>query len=477
MGQFDAALISYRRVAELKPDSAGAHINLGNVFMMIGQYESALASCRRAVEIEPDFAMAHNNLGNVLMVLGQYDSALASYHRALKIDPECDEALLGVSRLCMINGEMKEAEETVKKILEVNPNNLEARIQLTSVRKTQAGDENLAALLKMEEDARNGRVLMPYQDAISLHFTLGNCFDDLGDHDRAFLHFIEGCKLKRATFEYDAAQMTKQFDSVIRVFDQATIERLRGGGSLSNVPIFVLGMPRSGTTLTEQIIASHPEVHGAGELDDLLLIALRDVAGTTGFPDNIRALDQANLAKWADEYVACLRQHAPDARHITDKMPNNFWLIGLIHVMLPNAKIIHVNRNPVDTCLSCFTKMFSAVMMQTYDLAELGRYYVDYARLMEHWRKVLPAGAFLDVQYEDIVADQETQARHIIDFCGLEWNDACIDFHKLKRSVGSASMMQVRQPIYKSSVERWRSYEKYLGPLLDALGDLAPKRN
>jgi hypothetical protein len=263
----------------------------------------------------------------------------------------------------------------------------------------------------------------------------------------------------------------------MRIFDQATIERLRGGGDSSQLPIFVLGMPRSGTTLTEQIISSHPDVHGAGELPDLMAIAQRDVAGTGAvFPNNIPALDLAGLGTWGADYVNGLQRRAPTAKRITDKMPVNFLAIGLIHMMLPNAKIIHVDRNPVDTCLSCFMQLFSSRQDQTYDLAELGRYYVDYARLMEHWRNVLPKGAFLDVQYEDIVADQETQARLMIAFCGLDWNDACIDFHKNKRPVRTASVSQVRQPIYKSSVERWRPYEKFLGPLLDALDDLAPKR-
>jgi hypothetical protein len=255
------------------------------------------------------------------------------------------------------------------------------------------------------------------------------------------------------------------------------MERLRGGGNPSRLPVFVLGMPRSGTTLVEQIISSHPDVHGAGELPDLLEIAQRDIAGTgAAFPNNIPAIDKAGLAGWAADYVAGLHRRAPDARHITDKMPANFLAVGLINMMLPNAKIIHVSRNPVDTCLSCFMQLFGSGQEQTYDLAELGRYYADYARLMEHWRSVLPDGAFLDAQYEDIVADQETQARRMIAFCGLDWNDACIDFHKNKRSILTASVTQVRQPIYKSSVERWRHYEKFLGPLLDALGDLAPKR-
>ncbi|MDH4235466.1 MAG: sulfotransferase, partial [Gallionella sp.] len=473
--QPEVALSSFRTALKIKPDYAEAHNNLGNTLKELGNLDAAAESYRRALEIKPNHTETLTNLGNVLKDLGQAKDAAASYRRALEIDPAYDKALLGVSQLYAISGKMDEAEVMVKKALAIKPDNLEARVLLANARKVHPGDENLAALLAIEETARNSESPMSYQKMIPLHFALGKCFDDLGDHERAFPHFLEGCKLKRATVNYDTAQMTQQFDNVMRVFDQASIERLRGGGNPSHVPIFVLGMPRSGTTLTEQIIASHPEVYGAGELPDLQAIAQREVAGTTGFPGNILALDQAGLTRWADDYVAGLRQRAPDAMHITDKMPGNFWYIGLINVMLPNARIIHVNRNPVDTCLSCFTILFNT-LIQTYDLAELGRYYVDYARLMDHWRKVLPAGAFLDVQYEEIVADQDTQARRIIDFCGLEWSDACIDFHNSKRAVNTASVTQVRQPIYKSSVERWRPYEKYLGPLLDALGDLAPER-
>lgn len=465
------ALQAFQKTAELMPDDAGAHYNLGLVLKNSGLLNDAVASYRRALRIKPDYVEAYNNLGNTLKDLGQFDDAMYSYRRALGIDPMCIEALLGVSHLHAINGEMREAEEGIKKVLEINPNDPEVCFLRAMIRKTQAGDENFSTLLVAEEKVRNRQVLMPKQKLIYMYFALGKCFDDLGDYDRAFPYFMEGNRLMRSSFEYDAAQMTRRVDEVIRIFNRATIERLRGVGNPSEVPIFVLGMQRSGTTLVEQIISSHPEVHGAGELPDMLTITQRDVAGARGFPGNIPALDCVTLTKWADDYVASLRKHAPDARHITDKMPNNFRVIGLIHLMLPNARIIHVNRNPVDTCLSCHTKLFSGMLYHTYDLAELGRYYVDYVRLMEHWRNTLPAGAFLDVQYEDIVADQETQTRRIIDFCGLDWNEACIDFHMNKRSVGTASMTQVRQPMYRSSVERWRTYEKHLAPLLAILGD------
>jgi len=476
LGKLDEAVASFRNALKIRPGSAVTYNNLGVALKESGSLEAAIECYRMAIQIKPDYAEAHANLGNVLKDIWQFEDALVSYRRALAIDPSCDDAMLGVSHLCVINGEMTEAVEMVNKALAIRPDNLEARFLLANARKAQHGDENLAALIAAEEAARSSSVLLPRQQVISLHFALGKSFDDIGEHDRAFPHFLDGCKLKRTTIEYDSEQMTQRFNETIRIFDTATLNRLRGGGNPSNVPIFVLGMPRSGTTLTEQIIASHPEVYGAGELPDLPAIARRDVAGMAGFPENISVLDAATLAKWGDDYVAGQRRHAPDAPHITDKWPDNFWYIGLIHVMLPNAKIVHVNRNPVDTCLSCFTKLSSKGLDQSYDLAELGRFYVGYARLMDHWRKVLPAGAFMDVSYEGIVADQEAQARHIIDFCDLEWNDACLDFHKNKRAVSTASMTQVRQPIYKFSVERWRPYEKYLGPLLDALGDLAPER-
>ena len=477
LGDLNAAIENYRKAIGLNPDYAEAHSNLGNVLKDLGRFDSAAEYCRRALELNPGNAEANSNLGNILKDIGQFGNAVACYRQALEINPMCDKAILGESQLHMINGEMELAEATIKKALKIKPDNLEARFLLAQARKTRTGDENLAALVNTEKAVRDHLLSLPYQKLVSLYFALGKSFDDLGEYDRAFPYFAEGCKIKRATIEYNPAQMAQHFNNVMRIFDQATLERLRGAGNPSRVPIFILGMPRSGTTLTEQIIASHPDAHGAGELPDISVIAQREVAGIHGFPGNILKLDHASLTKWADDYVAGLRRRDPNSRYITDKMPINFWFIGLIHVMLPNARIIHMKRNPVDTCLSCFTKLFNGALNHTYDLAELGRYYVDYARLMEHWRKSLPEGAFLDVQYEDVVSEQEMQARRILDFCGLEWNDACIDFHKTKRSVGTASLSQVRRPIYKSSVERWRSYEKHLGPLLDVLGDLANYQN
>ena len=476
LGQFDDAVASYRRALKIKPDYADVHCNLGNVLQDVGQFNLAIESYRRALAIKPNDAESHCNMGIALKELGQLDEAVSSYRRALETDSGYNnEALLGLGGIYMTNGDMDGAENIFRQVLANDADNIQARHSLALIRKVNAGDENLAALEAAELKSRQPGQQLPDKTAIKLHFALGKCYEDCKQYDKAFLRFLEGNRLKRATYDYDVNKIAREFDSIIRVFDQSMLERFRGGGHMSHVPIFVLAMPRSGTTLTEQIIASHPDVYGAGELRDLSSIAHRQVAGKS-FPQNMLAIDRTQLTAWGTDYISGLQKRAPVAQHITDKLPGNFVLIGLIHLMLPNARIIHVNRNPVDTCVSCFTQLFQTMNEYTYDLSELGYYYVHYARLMEHWRDVLPVGTFLDVQYEEVVVNPEAQARRILEYCGLEWNDACLDFHKNKRSIHTASVAQVRRPMYSSSVERWRHYENYLAPLLDALGNLAPKQ-
>ena len=470
------ALASFKRALELRPEYTEALVGLSKTFLALERFQDARSSALRANQLEPDNVAVHAMLGKIHTELAESDLAESRFSRALSLDPLCEEALLGLAHLSLENGQMEKARELFGRAIEKNSNILPARAQLAQAQKVTAADENFMALQAIEKQLDD----YPAALAIALHYALGKCYDDIGDHAKAFPHFLAGGRLKRETLTYDQAAVEKQFSDVMQILDQDTVNRLRGGGDPSPAPIFVLGMPRSGTTLTEQIIASHPDVHGAGELSDLFRVARRKDAQTgklLAFPNNLRSLDQGTLAIWGAEYLAALKRHAPDALRITDKMPANFMAIGLIHVMLPNAKIIHVKRNPVDTCLSCFTRLFKNNYQGfTYDLAELGRYYVNYARIMDHWRNVLPSNAFMEVQYEEIVADQETQAQRLIEYCGLEWNEACLSFYKTRRTVRTASLTQVHQPIYTSSIERWRPYESFLEPLLGALGDLVPNR-
>jgi hypothetical protein len=325
----------------------------------------------------------------------------------------------------------------------------------------------------MQELATQQDGLSP-TDRVHLDFALAKALADLKEHRRSFEHLLRGNAGKRATIPYDEAAAMALFDRIEATFTPELIAAQSGLGDPSGVPIFVLGMPRSGTTLVEQILASHPLVHGAGELktfNDVVDTVRGPDGAVAPFPEFVPALEAAPIRMIGAHYLAQIQALAPKASHITDKMPSNYYFAGLIHLALPNARIIHTMRDPVDTCISCFSKLFTAEQNHTYDLGELGRYYRRYQELMTHWRRVLPAGRILDVRYEDVVADLEGQARHMIAHCGLEWDPRCLAFHATERPVRTASATQVRRPIYRSAIGRWRVYEEFLAPLLRELAE------
>ena len=472
MDRLDEATALFRRSLELKPRYPEALIGLARTLHEQDDLDAAEALLRQAVDAAPQMVDAHCQLGTVLTEQGMAEEAEAAYKQALAIDPAQADALAGLGNLRLEAGAIDEAETLLKEAVAIAPDNVGARFHLTQVKKVKPGNENLAALEALAPGASD----MSAEKQIALHYALGKAYDDLEDYDRAFPRFMEGAKIKRSKLNYDSRADVARVARIADIVTPDFIARLQGAGNGSDTPVFVLGMPRSGTTLTEQIIASHPDVFGAGELSDLMEIAQQQPVGNDflPYPENLNRLDATTLTAWGNDYVKRLKRRAPKARRITDKMPANYLALGLIPLLLPNAKIVHVMRNPVDTCVSCFTRLFNRHQDATYDLAELGRHYAAYARLMQHWRALLP-GRVLEVQYEDIVADMEGQARRLIDFAGLEWNDACLAFHKTQRSIRTASVTQVRQPIYSSSVERWRHYEQFLGPLLEGLGEFAPR--
>ena len=437
--KLEQAFAMLKRSLALNPNKAETHNMLGRAFFEAHQTDSAIASYRRAMALKADFADPYNNLGNALKELGKFDEALAAFDQALAIQPD----LVG------------------------------AYVNLVDAKKFERNDD--PHLVAMEGFAAKIETL-PEERQQHLHFGLAKAYDDLKRYDEGFAHLLKGNALKRKTIVYDEPVVLSYFQRVRETITAEIVREKSDGGFETRQPIFVLGMPRSGTTLVEQIIASHPMVAGAGELKDLIdtVNAVRSRDGSQApYPDFLPVLTADELAKIGEAYARRLDKQAPGSPRITDKMPSNFYFVGLIHLALPKAKIIHTNRNPVDTCVSCFSKLFAGEQTQTYDLGELGRYYRAYYELMAHWRRVLPAGSFLDVQYEEVVGDTEGNARRILEFCGLDWDPRVLDFHKHERPVKTASASQVRKPIYGSSVARWRNYEKHLGPLLAELGDLA----
>jgi tetratricopeptide (TPR) repeat protein len=463
------ALASYDRVIALRPGYADGYLNRGNALQDLGRLPEALASFDKVIAIKPDFAEAYSNRGNVLKQLERLDEALSSLEKAITLNPNSAALHTNYGNVLKELGQFQQARDAYAHALQLDPDLPGVYLNLAGLKTFSPGDPHFAA---MESVAANTQELSTFE-RMQLDFALGKAYADLKDYGRSFGHLLAGNAAKRATICYDERTVFDFFDRIETLFTRELIATKAGIGYDSSMPIFVIGMPRSGTTLVEQILASHPLVHGAGELQTLGEV-LRCVCGSSGnkssFPDLTRALDQAALQQIGKRYVASVRARAPEGKRVTDKMPSNFYYAGLIHLALPNAKIIHTVRDPIDTCLSCFSYLFSGDQNHTYDLGEIGRYYKRYEWLMAHWRRVLSVGYILDVRYEDVVADLKGQARRILEHCGLPWDDRCLHFHKIERPVRTASALQVRQPIYNSAVGRWRMYEEFLGPLLLELG-------
>jgi len=370
-------------------------------------------------------------------------------------------------------GRLDEARQAIDAAIAAAPGRVRSYYNLAESRKLQLGDPHLAAMEALARDVSS----LDAVERIELDFALAKAYADCGEHERSFERLREGNALKRRRTIYDEAAALGVFARTRASVTRELILDRADAGDPSATPLFILGMPRSGTSLVEQILASHPAVFSAGEIDDFDRAAGALVGLGTGEasqrPEAAARLSRAQLRELGAAYLGRIRGVAPEAARITNKTPDNFRFVGLIHMALPNARIIHMRRDPVDTCLSCYSKLFVENQPFAYDLGELGRYYRGYDALMAHWRAALPPGVMLEVRYEDVVADLEGQARAILAHCGLEWDRRCLDFHLTERPVRTASVIQVRQPIYRSAVGRWRAYERFLGPLLAELAPLA----
>jgi tetratricopeptide (TPR) repeat protein len=471
LDNLQAAIFHYGRAVELRPASAESHNNLGNALQKRGRYQEAIAHYRAAIRLKPNDASAQRNMGDAWRSLQRFDKAVASYKAGLINDPTDTTAMNHLGGALMITGHLDEAARVYEAALKIQPQNVGIHFNYATVKRFAAGDPRLPVL----EDLAAREAQLPDEGRVALHFTLGKAYADLRDGERSFHHLKVANRIERQHLTYDELSTLTLFERIRDAFTKDMLRTRSGAGHRSETPIFVVGMPRSGTSLVEQILASHPRVHGAGEVNHFSTTTTSFAARSkTQYPEMVFKLSDDDLRELGKAYLAQISGPAASAARIVDKMPANFLSVGLIHLALPQARIIHIKRDPIDTCLSCFSLLFAEGQPFAYDLAELGRYYKAYEALMAHWRSVMPPGTMLEVQYEDLVGDIEAHARRLIRYSGLDWDDRCLSFHQTKRPVQTASLVQVREPLHKNSVGRWRLYGARLKPLLDALGIDAP---
>jgi tetratricopeptide (TPR) repeat protein len=465
-----AAVANFDQALAINPNHLDTLAHRGRALIEMRRPEAALASLDRALAINPGHVIALNHRGGALAELGRFDEALACFDRALAIRPDYAEALENKASALALHGRMAEAAAMVDKAIALAPKRARAYFLSTTYERVKPGDRRLAAM----EDLAGEMASLSLDDQIDLNFALARAYRDLGDPQRSFPRLAAGAALKRKTIAYDEARALEGFARAEKTFTSELMRRAATDGESSAAPVFIVGMPRSGTTLIEQILAAHPKVFAAGEIGDFD-IAVADLRASekiaTPYPELAAEISPEQLRRLDAGYLRRLRALAPAAERITNKTPENFIYLGLIRLALPNAQVIHVRRDPMDTCFSCFAQNFEqGGVPYANDLAELGRFCRAYEALMEHWRAVLPAEAMLEVRYEDVVADLEGQARRLIAYCGLEWDARCLEFHRADRPVRTAIVAEVRQPIYATAIGRWRAYEAFLGPLREALG-------
>ena len=491
LGRLDEAASAFRRMTEIRPESADAHNNLGNVLLQLGQVaeaassyraalatlpdspealnnlggalhglgrlDEAVASYRRALEIKPNFAQAHINLGNVFRSQGRTSEAEASCHNALTLAPDSAPTLVLLAELRADKGQFGEACALLERAVTIEPRNPHAWAGMARWRTMTAADT--AWLAQAQQIADSG--LPPHTEAL-LRYAIGKYFADVKAFGAAFTHYRRANELEKLYKpRHDRGLLTQTVDLLTGSYDRQWLSRARHEALGSQRPVFIVGMPRSGTTLAEQILASHPAVLGAGELSFWqMAVGARELS--------VFHADAGHnaLAPLADDYLQLLQSLSPDAVRVVDKMPGNFMFLGLIRAALPRARIIHMQRDPIDTCLSIYFQHFESAGAYANDLEDLAHYYTEYSRLMSHWRAILPADSMLEVPYEELVADQEAWSRRLLEFIGLPWDARCLDFHRTERAVMTASNWQVRQKISKGSVGRWRGYADFVGPLL-----------
>jgi len=480
LGRFDEARAEYLKALKNQPDAIDAHYNIALLHYQSGDYDEAIRAYRKALKLAPDAADIHSALGIALHAIESNDEALTHLDTALMVNPGNVAWLLNRAAVLVALGRFDEGIENYRKVTTAAPTNATAWKGIAmNKRFTDADDPDIQAIETLLADKT-----LTQEDRIELGFGLGKALDDSKAYDRAFTAFEETNRLKRSKSDYSPIIEKQRFTAIKHCFNSEFFtERMDFGETKDAViPVFILGMPRSGTSLVEQILASHPSVYGCGEILDLYQLISRQMPAPTDpvFVERISKLSLQQVRGIARKYLNRIRRLAHGERWISNKLPFNFLHVGWIRLLFPHARIIHCKRDPRDVCLSIYQHDFATMSAFACDLNELGIYHRLYADLMTHWNETLP-GFIHEIQYEDMIQHQETHTRALLEFCNLEWDPACLDFHESERSVKTASFSQVRKPIYSSSMQRWRRYESHLGPLvealerpLDAIPDIAP---
>jgi tetratricopeptide (TPR) repeat protein len=439
-----------------------------------GRLREAAGLCGGILAARPNWPPALCLSGEVLFQSGRHAAGIEAVQQALAADQHRPHYHFTLGKMYVPVGRLAEARSEFEAAIDLNPNEAAYyfALCLPDLKSFAAGDKYLAAM----EALAGSPEALPASAQMLLYFALARAYEDLQRYDESFARLARSNLLKRRQVVFDETLVGDLFDRIRATFTRQLLETAGAGGCRSSVPVFVIGMPRSGGSLIEHILASHPAVHGAGELNDLLRLGTRTRTGpqnSIGFPESFGLVAPERLTQLGEAYVTGLRRRAPEALCITDKAASHFMYAGVIALALPEARIIHVTRSPLDTCFSCYAAMFSHGQEFAYDLGELGRHYRRYAALMSHWRDVLPRERFCEISYEAVIADPEAAARQLVDFCGLPWDPGCLEFYKTSRPVFTSSAAQVRRPVYRTSQGRWRRYREHLAPLIEALGDLA----
>ncbi|MGD0501208.1 MAG: sulfotransferase [Steroidobacteraceae bacterium] len=489
----EEAIVSYQCALDIRPAWVVACHSLANALAAVGRTEESLAAYGRALALDPNCALLHNNLGSLLRGCGRLDEAAACFRRSLELDPGFAEAQANLGLTQRLQSRPQEARTSCLRALELKPNFVPALTTLAEsyadtgdfagaercFRQAAAVDRDspqacagLSRLRKMTradsdwlvEAQRIAALSLPPRQEACLRYAMGKYFDDLADFEHAFDNFRRANELTKFTrAAYRPEAMTRVVDRIIETEDREWLGRTRVMPTASERAVFVVGMLRSGTTLAEQILAAHPQVFGAGELP-FWGAAAETIRSAADHPGR-----QLRLERMAVMYLDSLASLACGAQRVVDKMPANFLSLGLIYASLPNARVIHLRRHPLDTCLSIYFQHLETALSYTNDLGDLARYYSDYARIMEHWHAIFPPGFILDVPYEALVQDPESWSRRMIEHIGLPWDPCCLDYRSIPRTVITASKWQVRQPITTAAVGRWKNYRAHLGPLMELL--------